>query len=65
MVVNKHLKDVHGLMVEKAKHERPSISEKGPRHQDHVKMNVHILGDAMVVWRQNDQKVGSHAHVKA
>jgi len=31
----------------------------------HVKMNFHILGDAMVVHRRNDQKVVFHVHVKA
>ncbi len=27
-------------------------------------MNVHILGDAMAMWRQNDQKVASYVRAK-
>jgi hypothetical protein len=61
----KHLKEVHGLMAEKAKHGRPSTFEGDPRHQNHVKMNVCILGGAMVVQRWNDQKVVSRTHAKA
>jgi hypothetical protein len=45
MVVEK----VHGLVVEKAKPRKPSTFERGLRHQDHVKMNVHILGNAMAM----------------
>ncbi len=56
---------MHGLVAKKAKLGRPSISKGGFRHQDHVKMNAHILGNAMVVQRQNDQKVASHAPAKA
>ncbi len=52
-------------MVEKAKPERPSTSERGLQHQDHVKTNVHILRNAMVVQRRNDEKVTSCAHAKA
>jgi hypothetical protein len=37
------------LLVEKAKPRRPSASERGSQHQDHVKMNVCILGNAMAV----------------
>jgi hypothetical protein len=51
-------------MVEKAKLGRPSTSEGGPQHQDHAKMNIHILGNAMVVQKRNDQKVGSYARAK-
>jgi hypothetical protein len=47
-----------------AKPGRPSIPAGGPQHQDHAKMNAHILGNAMVVQRWNDQKVGSHACAK-
>ncbi len=59
------MNEVHGLVAEKAKHERPSTSEKGPRHQDHAKMNVRILGNDMVMQRQNDQKVVNHVRAKA
>ncbi len=52
-------------MVENAKPGRPSTAAGGPRHQDHAKMNVRILGNAMVVQRQNDQKVASCACAKA
>jgi hypothetical protein len=48
-LLTKHLKEVHGLVVEKAKPGKPSICEKGPQHQDHVKMNARMLGDAMAV----------------
>jgi len=56
---------VHGLVAEKAKLGRPSTFERSFRHQDHVKLNVCILGNAMVVERRNDQKVVSCACVKA
>ncbi len=52
-------------MAEKAKPRRPSTSARGPRHQDHAKMNAHILGNVMVVQRRNDQKVTSRARAKA
>jgi hypothetical protein len=48
---------MHGLMVEKAKLGRLSTLKKGLRHQNHVKINVCILGNAMAMQRQNDQKV--------
>jgi hypothetical protein len=48
-MLTKHLKEVHGLMVEKAKPRRLSTFKGGPRHQDHVKMNICILGDAMAM----------------
>ncbi len=51
-------------MVEKAKPERPSTAAGGPWHQDHAKMNARILGNAMAMQRQNDQKVVSHARAK-
>ncbi len=56
---------MHGLVVKKAKHGRPSTFERGPRHQDYVKMNIHILRNAMAVQRQNDQKVVSRICAKA
>jgi hypothetical protein len=59
-----HLKEVHGLVVEKAKHGRPSTVVGGPRHQNHAKMNARILGNAMAMQRRNDQKVASHARAK-
>ncbi len=52
-------------MAEKAKPRRLSTSKKGLQHQNHAKMNVHILGDDMVMQRRNDQKVISCAHAKA
>ncbi len=52
-------------MAEKAKLGRPSTSTEGFRHQDHAKTNAHILRNAMVVQRWNDQKVVSHARAKA
>ncbi len=51
------MKEVHGLVVEKAKHGRPSTSVGSPQHQDHAKMNARILGNAMALQRWNDQKV--------
>ncbi len=48
-----------------AKPGKPSTSKGGPWHQDHAIMNVCILGDAMVVQRQNDQKVASQTCAKA
>ncbi len=64
-LLTKHLKEVHGLVVEKAKSGRPSTAAGGPRHQDHAKMNARILGNVMVVQRRNDQKVVSRARAKA
>jgi hypothetical protein len=46
-LLTKHLKKVHGLLKKKAKNGRLSIFEKGPQHQNHVKMNARILRDAM------------------
>jgi len=65
LLLTKHLKEVHGLVAEKSKLGRPSTSARGPRHQDHAKMNARILGNAMVMQRKNDQKVASHARAKA
>jgi hypothetical protein len=64
-LLTKHLAQVHGLVAKKSKHGRPSTSAGSPRHQDHAKMNVRILGNAMVVQRRNDQKVASCARAKA
>jgi hypothetical protein len=64
-LLTKHLKEVHGLVAEKAKPGRPSTSARGPRHQDHAKMNARILGNAMDVQRRNDQKVASRVRAKA
>jgi len=55
---------VHNLVEEKVKPERPSTSIGGLRHQDHAKMNVYILGDAMAMQRRNGQKATSHARAK-
>jgi hypothetical protein len=63
-LLTKHLKEVHGLVAEKAKPGRPSASIGGPRHQDHPKMNARILGNAMAVQRRNDQKVASCTRAK-
>jgi hypothetical protein len=64
-LLTKHLKEVHGLVVEKSKPGRPSIAAGDPRHQDHAKMNACILGNAMVVQRWNDKKVASRARANA
>ncbi len=56
---------MHGLVAEKSKPERLSISAGGPRPQDHAKMNARILGNAMAIQRRNDQKVATHARAKA
>jgi hypothetical protein len=64
-LLTKHLKEVHGLVAEKSKPGRPSVSIGGPQHQDHAKMNARILGNAMAMQRRNDQKVASRARAKA
>ncbi len=64
-LLTKHLKEVHGLVVEKAKPGRPSTFTRGLRHQDHAKMSARILGNAMAMQRRNDQKVASCARAKA
>ncbi len=63
-LLTKHLKKVHGLVAKKAKHGRPSTFVGGPQHQDHAKMHAQILGNAMAVQRQNDQKVINCIHAK-
>jgi hypothetical protein len=63
-LLTKHLKEVHGLLVEKAKPRRPSTFERGPRYQDHAKMNVCILGNVVAMQRRNDQKVVSRPGAK-
>jgi len=50
-------------VAEKSKPRKPSTAVGAPRHQDHAKMNVRILGNAMVVQRRNDQKVECLAQV--
>jgi hypothetical protein len=64
-LLTKHLAQVHGLVAEKSKPGRPLTFAGGPRHQDHAKMNARILRNAMVVHKQNDQKVASRARAKA
>jgi hypothetical protein len=64
-LLTKHLKEVHGLVAKNAKPGRPSTVAGGPRHQEHAKMNVRILGNAMAMQRRNDQKVASCARAKA
>jgi hypothetical protein len=64
-LLTKHLKEVHGLVTKKAKLEKPSTSKGGPQHQNHVKMNICILGNAMDVQRCNDQKGANCIHAKA
>ncbi len=55
---------MHGLVGKKVKPGRPLTSTGGPRHQDHAKMNVRILGNAMVIQRRNDQKVAIFVRAK-
>jgi hypothetical protein len=63
-LLTKHLKTVHGLVAKRAKPRRPLTFEGGPQHQDHVKMNVCISRNAMVVQGRNDQKVVSRGCAK-
>jgi hypothetical protein len=64
-LLTKHLKEVHGLVAKKSKPGKPLTAARGPRHQDHAKMNARILGNAMAVQRRNDQKAISRARAKA
>jgi hypothetical protein len=64
-LLTKHLKEVYGLVVEKAKLGKLSTCEESPQHQDHVKMNVRILRNAMVMQRWNDQNVMNCVRAKA
>jgi hypothetical protein len=41
------------------------LSKKVFEHQNHAKMNIHILRNVMVVWRLNDQKVVNYVRAKA
>jgi hypothetical protein len=63
-LLTNHLKEVHGLVAKKVKLGRLSTSIGSPQHQNHVKMNARILGNAMVVQRRNDQKVANHVRAK-
>jgi hypothetical protein len=63
-LLTKHLKEVHGLVAEKAKPGRPSTFVRGPQHEDHAKMNVRILGNVVAVQKRNDQKVASRVRAK-
>jgi len=64
-LLTKHLKEVHGLTTKRAKPRKLSTFKRGLQHQDHVKMNIRILRDAMVVQRWNDQEVVSCVCAKA
>jgi len=48
-----------------AKLGKPLTFAQGLRHQDHIKMNAHILGNAQAEQRRNDQKVVSCTRAKA
>jgi len=48
-LLTKHLKEMHGLVVEKSKLGRPLTDAGGPQHEDDAKMIARILGNAMVV----------------
>jgi hypothetical protein len=50
-LLTKHLKGVHGVVVEKVKLGKPSTFARDHRHQGHAKMNARILGNAQVVQR--------------
>jgi len=63
-LLTKHLKEVHGLMVKKAKPRKLSTYEGSHQHQNHAKMNTRILGNAMVMEKQNDQKVVNYTYAK-
>jgi hypothetical protein len=65
MVVDQTFEGSAWLGGKKAKPRGPSTFERGFQHQDHVKMNGHILRNVMVVQRRNDQKVANHARAKA
>jgi hypothetical protein len=51
-------------VAKKIKPGRPSTFERGLRHPNHVKINARILGNVMVMQRQNDQKVVNLVHAK-
>jgi hypothetical protein len=51
MVVDQTFERSAWLSDRKTKHGRFSTFERGPRHQDHAKMNIHILGNAMAMQR--------------
>jgi hypothetical protein len=48
-LLTNHLKEVHGLMAKNAKFGKPLTFERSPQHQDHAKMNVCMLRNAMAV----------------
>jgi len=65
MVIDQSFQGGAWLNGKKAKFERCSTSKGGPQHQNHAKMNIHILGDAMAMRRQNDRKVANYTRAKA
>jgi len=52
-------------VLEKAKLNKHLTSKRSLQHQDHAKMNIRILGNAMAVQRRNDQKIVSLVCAKA
>jgi hypothetical protein len=52
----RHLQACHNVVMEMGKPKRPSIQEKGPRHQDHMAMNVWVLSNLLVWFHHNEQK---------
>jgi hypothetical protein len=64
MVVNQAFERGACFMAKNVKLMKFSTFERGPRHQDHVKMNVCIWRNAMAMQRHNDQKVDSRTCAK-
>jgi len=54
MVVDQTLEGGAWLGGRKGQIWKPLISKRGLQYQNHVIINIHILGDAMVVQRRND-----------
>ncbi len=44
------------MVMELGKPKHPSTQEEGPRHQDHVAMNVWVLSNLLVWFHCNEQK---------
>jgi hypothetical protein len=56
-----HLQVCHNVVMELGKPGCPSTREEGPRHQNHIAMNVWVLNNLLAWFCHNEQKVVARA----
>jgi hypothetical protein len=56
-----HLRTCHNVVVELGKLEHPSTREEGPKVQDHMAMNAHVLINLLAWFHHNQQKAITRA----